>query len=167
MPYRIRRPAIFPIGPSIAYFPLTKGLFALLDWDDALALKDRNWYASKGRGFDEYYACTFENDQNYKLHRMIIKAPEGLLVDHIIAGNTLDNRRANLRLATHRQNAANRRARRGISTSKGVSKYTRRDGVTVFRPVVSLGEFLSEKEACDEYMRIARIVYGEFAFSGK
>jgi hypothetical protein len=38
------------------------------------------------------------------LHREIINAPKGLLVDHR-NGIGLDNRRANLRLATHSQNA--------------------------------------------------------------
>ena len=41
------------------------------------------------------------------LHREIMNPPAGLLVDHK-NGNPLDNRRANLRLATHSQNQCNK-----------------------------------------------------------
>lgn len=39
------RPAIIPIGPSIAYLPLTQGLFALIDREDAPQLEKFKWQA--------------------------------------------------------------------------------------------------------------------------
>lgn len=42
----------------------------------------------------------------YGMHRMIMNPPMGLHVDHI-NGDSLDNRRANLRLCTRSQNGAN------------------------------------------------------------
>jgi len=60
------------------------------------------------------------------MHRQIMKAPAGFVVDHINY-NGLDNRKANLRLATLTQN--NRHTRRtihpGTSKYKGVCWYSR------------------------------------------
>lgn len=42
------------------------------------------------------------------LHRIILDAPKGLLVDHI-NGDTLDNRKSNIRIVTPSQNQFNRR----------------------------------------------------------
>lgn len=50
------------------------------------------------------------------LHRFILDAPENLVVDHI-NGDTLDNRRSNLRLATKSQNQWNRTVRQRNNTS--------------------------------------------------
>lgn len=41
-----------------------------------------------------------------RIHRVIMDCPEGLVVDHI-SGNTLDNRKSNLRICTHKENRKN------------------------------------------------------------
>ena len=103
--------------------PLTQGLFSLVDDEDYEALNSRLWYAEKdGR---QFYARTayFVNGKSVHLtmHRVINNTPAGMVTDHI-NGFGLDNRRANLRSATHRENAVNCAAHRGSSSKyRGVS----------------------------------------------
>lgn len=55
--------------------------------------------------------------RSLRMHRFILDAPDGIYVDHI-NGNTLDNRRANLRLVTPGQNCQNRKPH--SNTTSGV-----------------------------------------------
>lgn len=48
-----------------------------------------------------------DNKQGY-LHRLLAGTPKGMWTDHI-NGNTLDNRKENLRICTPQENARNRR----------------------------------------------------------
>jgi len=62
------------------------------------------------------------------LSRFIMKPPLGMVVDHI-NGDTLDNRRENLRITNHRQNALNMKARND-SGFVGVCICRRKNGKT-------------------------------------
>lgn len=66
-----------------------------------------NWYAMFMNG--RYYAYVNHNRKPMSLARYIMSPHENLVVDHI-SGDTLDNRRSNLRIATHSVNNQNRRA---------------------------------------------------------
>lgn len=101
-------------GYQMRQIPLTQGQFALVDDHDYEQLNKFNWYAdwdAKVRGGSFYVARGVKVDGKRKtiyMHREIVGAQKGQMVDHI-NGNTLDNRRSNLRLATNAENQRNRK----------------------------------------------------------
>ena len=90
-----------------------------------------------------------------------------LVIDHI-NGNPLDNRRANLRVVTMKQNSINRRKCKGCaSVYKGVfwHKRIRKWNVqlTVNGRKIHLGYFDDELEAVKAYDAAAKKYHGQFA----
>jgi hypothetical protein len=125
-----KRPPV--VDGDVAYVELTKGQTTVIDADDAVEVGRFSWYAVRHR--DSYYAETrFPGKGTVGLHRFLLGFPENL-VDHK-NGNTLDNRRKNLREVTNPQNQQNRQgARRDSSTGiRGVSIISRPYGDTIYQ----------------------------------
>lgn len=103
--------------------PLTNGGETLVSCEDFHWLAQRSWY----RDAHGYVKCDLwgrRGGMKVLMHRLILLAPDTSTVDHA-NGNTLDNRRENLRLATQSQQNANRPKITGKSRFKGV--YRRSD----------------------------------------
>jgi hypothetical protein len=109
---------------------LIDGYTVLLDEEDAHLLVDRTWRVMKNPNSKLYVRwTTTENGKGriFYLHRLVMDAPKGVLVDHW-DGNTLDCRKANLRLASHAKNSHNMAKWSKDSTSKfkGISWKSKR-----------------------------------------
>ena len=160
-------------GYTFRRIPLTQGKYAIVDPADYRHLVKYKWHAAKKD--HTYYAvrtiCTDSGPKNIQMHRCVCKAPQNMFVDHI-NHNGLDDRKENLRPATHAQNMRNRPKcdnRAYVSKYKGVSHYTGKgkkrwkakiqsDGRSVF-----LGYFNDEIRAAEAYDRAAKKYHGEFA----
>ena len=132
--------------------PLTQGRETLVDAEDVEFLGQFNWKWSPCKTVFGYASRL---KVNYRMHRVVTKCPDGYMVDHI-NGNSLDNRRGNLRIVTNRENQQNQVKHRhgklfGCCYRKRVKKWQaliRIDGSQK-----SLGCFKTEHEAHQAYMK--------------
>jgi hypothetical protein len=86
--------------------PLTHNKVTIIDTEDYPLICRHSWSASL-TSYGTYRAETRINNKIVRLHRLLLNAPPGLVVDHI-NHDTLDNRRCNLRLTTQSCNLRNR-----------------------------------------------------------
>jgi hypothetical protein len=172
--FRARRePAVWteppePPNDAVRYIPLTRGQYAIVDAADFEWLSRYKWHAAPRDAAGGFYARRHEKGRNVWMHREIMNAPEGMVVDHI-DGNGLNDRRCNLRLCTRTQNGRNRRKNRdsdneykGIWTDKKTGRsyaQIRFEGEQLY-----LGSFDTAVEAARAYDRKARELFGEFAY---
>lgn len=145
------------------------GLTAIVDRDvrrkiEKLGLR----FYSFGKG-KWIYACAHlyngkQNDKVVQLHRWIMDAKPGQVVDHI-NGDRMDNRRENLRLCTVAQNIRNQKPRASRSGLKGVFKKRGRwqASYTFEGKKIYIGNFSTPEEAARAYDAAAREAFGEFA----
>lgn len=107
----------YSIKGDVAYFTTRKGIIFLVDADDADRIKNFTWYTSH----QGYVICDTPKRATL-LHRVIMDAPLGYVVDHI-NHEILDNRKSNLRVVTQSENNMNRKMeKRNKSGAKGVWK---------------------------------------------
>lgn len=123
-------------------------------------------------GVDGYVRVRFDY-RNHYAHRLIWllhygKSPDhGMEIDHI-NGDRLDNRIANLRLASFTQNHWNSRARRDNTSGYKGTWLHKASGLWVARikknkKIHHLGYFKTPEEAHDAYKMAATRLHGEFA----
>lgn len=163
---RVRRTSVITIDGPLARIDLGSGRVALVDAADAPLLAGRRWALRNPTkpAYSSYVVGTVDG-VTVLLHRVLMDYPEQK-VDHI-NGDGLDNRRANLRLATNSQNGANRprTSGRGRSQYRGVSarggKWTAQ--IRVDGRIRNLGTFTTEREAAEAYDVAAIAAWGEFA----
>ena len=144
--------------------------FTLVDSDLFEWLNQWQWRVHESNG----YIFRFERDVCGKrrriwMHHVISQTPVGLETDHKNRCR-FDNRRDNLRNATHAENCSNRNKRTpaqcsskfvGVSWHKQSGKWQAQAGRGVNRKTI--GRFDSELDAALAYDLAAKVHYGEFA----
>ena len=158
-------------GYAFRRIPLTQGRYAIVDPADYPRLNKYKWRLCRTKGKNTLYAERSIRLPNGKysrilMHRQLIDVPEGYIVDHI-NGNGLDNRRANLRLATIAQNAWNSMKRNPRSGYKGVwfaaDKGMWRASIVCHGRRIHLGYFKDKITAARAYDAAAKKYYKQFA----
>lgn len=109
----------------MAELSLSKGYVAIVDAADLPILNKFSWSVSEAPRRKPYAVASMgygrKGRKNVYLHRFLLEAQPGQMVDHI-NGNSLDNRRENLRLATGTQNNYNQFKRKNSKSDyRGVS----------------------------------------------
>jgi hypothetical protein len=154
------RPAL-PEGDNVRMIPLGDGGYACVDAADYEWLNQWSWH------LDDGYAVRCDKGKRIFMHRLIKRAPKGMVIDHR-DGNEANNCRSNLRACSRSENSRNRRKRRRTSSVyKGVY-YDRHRHKWVAQcfyrgEPLWLGYFDMEAEAARAYDRKAVELFREFA----
>lgn len=152
---------------------LTRGYIVCVDDEDFESLSAHKWSAVvTGKNIKRVYAYRRVGWDNSKrrwtgqiyMHRQITSAPKGMDVDHI-DGDTLNNMRSNLRIATRSQNLANNRRTLGITGYRGVTPTTSGEKLPlkVMCRGKLIGTYADVIEAARAYDAAATKEFGEFA----
>lgn len=153
--------------------PIACGRYVVLvDDEDYEYLSTFKWNQA-GKPGRFIYACRSarrslgERGTTVLMHRVIMNAPSGMMVDHR-DGNTLNNQRSNLRVCTRAQNMWNAKpSRNSTSSVKGVG-FNRTSGKWIARVSVNgerkqVGTFSDKQSAIDACRIAATELHGEFA----
>lgn len=148
------------------------GYAVLVDKDDYEMISNMTWSIQRNHSkTKQLYARTniYLGNRKHKtanMHRIIMKAKQGQFVDHI-NGNTLDNRKCNLRFVNRYQNArncsvysTNKTGYKGVSWSDAHNGY--RAYIAVKGKNIALGIYKDPKIAYAAYCEASKKYHGEY-----
>lgn len=142
--------ALIPLGKN------AKGGYAIVDKEYEY-LANEAWRKT-------HWGYAIRSRDKALLHRVILDAPRGKVVDHI-NGDPLDNRSTNIRLCDQRDNAKNQKARKNKTGYKGVYKKANKYVARIRNnyQYIHIGIYKTAKEASEAYNKKAIELHGEYA----
>ncbi len=172
------RPSNLRREGDLVYVELSGGKESVIDAIDADKVAGYKWHCVRSgtKVNHRWYArrrIEKGHGQTIVLSRLLLNAAQGEQVDHI-NGNTLDNRRENLRICTSQQNSQNQKKTpkactskyKGVCWNKSSSKW-----MVYIRPpnekLRHLGYFDFEVDAAKVYNEEALKLFGEYASLNK
>lgn len=136
----------------------------LVDEEDFEYLSQFKWYLLKNINAKTFYATAWIGKKTVKMHRVIMRARSGVLVDHVDY-NGLNNQKYNLRFCNHSQNVMNTPKNNSTGFRGVVRKcqncYCAR--VVINKKRVIIGHYKTAQEAAIKYNEAAIKHYGSFA----
>lgn len=149
----------------MALITLTNGQKTLVDDSLLETLSLKQWSCKKTSG--KLYAMRKCSGKMIAMHNVVLPVKKGSHTDHI-NGNTLDNRKANLRECTPAQNIQNSVLRKDNKTGfKGVHWHKKnrhfRTRIEVNGKRISLKTHKTALDAAKAYDNAARKYYGQYA----
>ncbi len=160
------------IDTEYRLIPLSRGMFSIVDADDYEKLVQYRWSTTSSNG--KYYAHSrikrSEQCSSRKLvvmHRIIMGVDVGsskVYVDHI-NGDTLDNRKANLRLCRPGENSKNLSKTWSKTGMRGVTKTPSGKWRVRIRnnyELIEVGSFDTERDASIAYCFASRMLHGKY-----
>ena len=146
------------------------GYKVLIDDEDSWLVRYYLYSKAVKKGSIYFYRKYYENGKRVtgQLHRDIVGCVlyDGKIIDHI-NGNTLDNRKENLRVCTVAENARNSKTRgnnksgyKWVYFNKKTNKFC--SGIKVNGKLIYLGKYATPQEAHAAYCEASKKYHGEF-----
>lgn len=144
-----------------------KGHLVFIDDEDLWLFNGYKWHVSVKNKGKVYLQRAARYGEVY-FHRIIMACPKGKTVDHI-NGNSLDNRRENLRICSLRQNLLNKKKRKDGVTTKYIGVHYNklnknyRGQLRINNKRIEVGSFDTAVEAAVARDVLAKKYFGEYA----
>ena len=139
-----------------------KKMTSLIDLEDLPYVEQYSW-CERSRG----YVGRVENGKIILLHRVLVKAKKGHIVDHVNKSR-IDNRKNNLRICSYQENIFNSR-KKSNNTSGIVGVGWRKDDkkwrayIIIDGKYKTLGQYKDISDAIKSRLKAEKEVFGEYA----